>query len=40
MESIKLKMSELVNAKAEAMDRAMELEDAKEEFEEECTSYR
>lgn len=39
MESIKLKMSELVNAKAEAMDRAMELEDAKEEFEEECSSY-
>lgn len=39
MESIKHKMSELCNAKAEAMDRAMNLEEAKDEFEEECLSY-
>jgi len=39
MESIKHKMSELCNAKSEAMDRAMNLEESKDEFEEECLSY-
>ena len=39
MESIKLKMSELVKAKSEAMDHALEFEEAKEEFEEECLNY-
>jgi len=32
-------MSELCNAKSEAMDRAMNLEESKDEFEEECLSY-